>query len=143
MILLLLALEAKSGKKTGKSKQTKKTPTRAELKKMGAYNISTSAQKQKFLEEQYKAQQSSQAALSNKKKLSQKELAKEYAKQEKTQELLESYYNGVNTKAKKTASTKKPSATVRTQKATAKVAKKPTKKTTKKTTKKVNASTSN
>lgn len=51
MILLLLALEARSNKKAKKSKQTKKTPTRAELKKMGAYNISTSAQKQKFLEE--------------------------------------------------------------------------------------------
>lgn len=70
MILLLLALEARSNKKTSKSKQTKKTPTRAELKKMGAYNISTNAQKQKFLEEQYKAQQSEQSALDGKKKLS-------------------------------------------------------------------------
>lgn len=123
MILLLLALEAKNSKKSSKSKQTQRRPTKAELKKMGGYNISTSAQKQKFLEEQYKAQQSEQSALGNKKKLSQKQLAQQYAKQERTQELLESYYNGVTaktktTKAKKTTRTRKPAVTAKPQKAT-------------------------
>lgn len=121
MILLLLALEAKNSKKSSKSKQTQRRPTKAELKKMGGYNISTSAQKQKFLEEQYKAQQSEQSALGNKKKLSQKQLAQQYAKQERTQELLESYYNGVTAKtakAKKTTRTRKPAVTAKPQKAT-------------------------
>ena len=122
MILLLLALEAKSSKQTKKTTKAKKTPTKAELKKMGAYNISTAAQKQKFLEEQYKSQEQTKTALNNRKKLSKKQLAEEYAKQEKTQELLQSYYDGVNaqTKAKKSVSAKKPSSATRSQTKSAK-----------------------